>query len=340
MGADAELERASRLRTLEVDALECEVDDIGSGEGEDMDVAKQCGLHYGVFRDLYGRHAVFSNVVHLNVGFPAGVDAEGDAAVAPVFYGNFVDAVHCREEPEVDICLNDERGRDSLWTLVMTSPDQNLIQSNSEFLHWMVGNIKGSDLSSGSAIVPYFPPFPMRGFGALRYVFSLYKQDALIDFSALTDAGFDDPQSAFARRSFSSYHFLKQHQDILTPASQCFFQSTHDDSVRSVFYDRLDMKEPSYDYDWPEPARSPQYKYLENASFNEYLDLYRDRKDINEQVLKERLSMMISPFEGYPKPDPWPYAKQQDVSIPTWLQDELDEKKLRRGKWKDLEIRD
>ena len=44
------------------------------------------------------------------------------------------------------------------------------------------------------------------------------------------------------------------------------------------------MKEPSYDYDWPEPARSPQYKYLENASFNEYLDLYRDRKDINEQV--------------------------------------------------------
>ena len=73
--------------------------------------------------------------------------------------------------------------------------------------------------------------------------------------------------------------------DTLTPASQCFFQSTYDDSVRSVFYDRLDMKEPSYNYDWPEPARPPQFKFLENTSFNEYLDLYRDRKDINEQVM-------------------------------------------------------
>ena len=44
------------------------------------------------------------------------------------------------------------------------------------------------------------------------------------------------------------------------------------------------MKEPSYSYDWPEPERPPQYKFPESTSFNEYLDLYRDRKDINEQV--------------------------------------------------------
>ena len=44
------------------------------------------------------------------------------------------------------------------------------------------------------------------------------------------------------------------------------------------------MKEPSYSYDWPEPDRPPQYKFPESTSFNEYLDLYRDRKDINEQV--------------------------------------------------------
>ena len=60
-----------------------------------------------------------------------------------------------------------------------------------------------------------------------------------------------------------------------------------------MFYDRLDMKQPSYNYDWPEPARPPQYKFLENTSFNEYLDLYRDRKDINEQVTKAAVLCII-----------------------------------------------
>ena len=77
---------------------------------------------------------------------------------------------------------------------------------------------------------------------------------------------------------------LSSPTDVLTPASQRFFQSTHDDSVTSIFYDRLDMKEPSYAYDWPEPERPLQYKFLQDTSFNEYLDLYRDRKEINEQV--------------------------------------------------------
>ena len=95
-----------------------------------MDVAKHCGLHYGVFRDLYGRHAVFSNVVHLGVGFPAGVDEEGDAVSAPIFYGNFVDAVHCTQAPEVEIGGDEGEFRDSLWTLIMSSPDQNFIQAN------------------------------------------------------------------------------------------------------------------------------------------------------------------------------------------------------------------
>jgi len=341
MKADEALERASRLQQLEVDPVECEMEDaaVGGGEGEDVDVARNCAKHFGVFNDLYGRHAVFSNVVETSVEFVSSEkDEDGESLMAPVYYGNFIDAFNCAREPLVEIEHGEE---ESLWTLVMTSPDQNFIQSNNELLHWMVGNIRGSSFSSGTSIVPYLPPFPMRGFGPLRYVFVLYKQDALIDFSALTEVGFDDPATAFARRSFSSYQFLKQHQDVLTPASQRFFQSTHDDSVTSIFYDRLDMKEPSYAYDWPEPERPLQYKFLQDTSFNEYLDLYRDRKEINEQVLKERLSMMISPFEGYPPRDPWPNAVPVDThAYPTWLLDEMEEKRLRRGKWRDLDIRD
>jgi len=341
MKADVEMERASRLRQLEVDPVECELEDARSGDGEDLDVAKNCALHYGVFRDLFGRHAVFNNVVNVDVSFPASADADGEEIVAPVFYGNFVDAVHCSRAPNVEIDECGRKDESSLWTLVMTSPDQNFVQSNNEFLHWMVGNISGSCVSSGAVVVPYIPPFPLSGFGPLRYVFVLYKQDARIDFSALTEANFDDATTALARRSFSSYQFLRQHQDVLTPASQRFFQSTYDDSVTSVFYDLLDMKEPSYGYDWPEPERPLQYKYPEKTPFNEYLDLYRDRKDINEQVLKERLSMMISPFDGYPAPERWPNAGQfKPWETETWLEDEIMEKRLKRGKWRDLDIRD
>jgi len=112
---------------------------------------------------------------------------------------------------------------------------------------------------------------------------------------------------------------------------------------RIFFYENLKTKEPTYSYDWPEPPRQPQMKIPDRMAFNEYLDLYRDRKDINEQVLKERLSMMISPFEGYPKPLKWPNAVKRPgpkEKLPTWLEDEMDEKRLRRGKWRDLEIRD
>ena len=50
--------------------------------------------------------------------------------MAPVFYGNFIDASNCASEPVVEIEGEDE---ESLWTLVMTSPDQNFVQSNVRF---------------------------------------------------------------------------------------------------------------------------------------------------------------------------------------------------------------
>ena len=56
MKADEALERASRLQQLEVDPVECEMEDaaVGGGEGEDVDVARNCAKHFGVFNDLYG----------------------------------------------------------------------------------------------------------------------------------------------------------------------------------------------------------------------------------------------------------------------------------------------
>ena len=130
MKSDEALERASRLQQLEVDPIECEMEDVavGGGEGEDVDVARNCASHYGVFNDLYGRYAIFTNVVETCVEFvTAEKDDEGESLVAPVYYGNFIDASNCAKEPIVEIEGEEE---DSLWTLVLTSPDQNFVQSN------------------------------------------------------------------------------------------------------------------------------------------------------------------------------------------------------------------
>ena len=48
---------AIALQQLEVDPVECEMEDaaVGGGEGEDVDVARNCAKHFGVFNDLYGK---------------------------------------------------------------------------------------------------------------------------------------------------------------------------------------------------------------------------------------------------------------------------------------------
>jgi phosphatidylethanolamine-binding protein (PEBP) family uncharacterized protein len=59
----------------------------------------------------------------------------------------------------------------------------NHVQEGEEYLHWMVGNIRGSDLSTGDLLCEYLQPFPPSGTGYHRYAFVLYKQEARIDFA-------------------------------------------------------------------------------------------------------------------------------------------------------------
>ena len=58
----------------------------------------------------------------------------------------------------------------------MTNPDGHFSENTSEYLHWMVTNIKGNDLSTGQIVAPYLQPFPPFGTGYHRFVFILFKQ--------------------------------------------------------------------------------------------------------------------------------------------------------------------
>ena len=63
------------------------------------------------------------------------------------------------------------------YTLVMFDPDT----ISGTHIHWIVTNIIGNNISSGTTIIPYKGPAPPPKTGKHRYVFELYNQPKLID---------------------------------------------------------------------------------------------------------------------------------------------------------------
>ncbi|XP_013422116.1 39S ribosomal protein L38, mitochondrial [Lingula anatina] len=310
-------EDEARLRTLEIPLSEVQ-SEWEKISGPDFSVTM--ARHYNIFKDLFGP-VYFTPRVPLDIFYE--LDSED---VAPVYCGNRIAASESGQAPVVQF----DAPEDTLWTLVMTSPDGHLQDNTAECLHWFVGNIPGEQVDKGESICDYLPPFPPNGTGYLRYVFILYKQDKLMDYSLEKR-----PQNcrSLKERTFSTFKFYQRHEDYMTPAAFLFFQCCYDSSVRDVYHHILNMKEPSYEYDYPPAYRPKQVKYPHREPFNFYLDKYRDIKDINEQVLVEKLKV-ISPFEQYkPKKYPfmYPYKSKQ-----SWQRLEAQNKVLHKGKWKDF----
>ena len=95
----------------------------------------------------------------------------------------------------------------------------------------------------------------------------------------------------------------------------------------------LDMKEPRYEFDFEPRYLPPQQFSVEMAPFHRYLEQYRDRKDVNEEVIKHYLSMTC-PFNGYPNIPKYPLAVPNEKWIPDWYKYELIKYHKRQGKWK------
>ncbi|XP_041376103.1 39S ribosomal protein L38, mitochondrial-like [Gigantopelta aegis] len=278
--------------------------------------------HYGIYRDLF-EGAYFYPTVHLNISYDY-----DDEFMTPVYTGNKIPPAETGLAPNVQY----ESDPETLWTLVMSSPDGHLADSQSECLHWMVGNIPGSSVDKGETICDYIQPFPPRGVGFMRYVFILYKQDKKIDFSKEKR-----PQKCLSLkdRKFKTFDFYSDRQDVLTPASLAFFQSEWDMSVQQLFRHVLDMPEPVFEFIYPPPYHPVQKRYPIRQPFNLYLDRYKDVKEIQEEVLKEKLKR-ISPFAPHPPSPKYPGLKPLPLNMPSWLKTKVRNMRFRRHQWKDL----
>uniref|UniRef100_A0A1A8FRP8 Large ribosomal subunit protein mL38 n=1 Tax=Nothobranchius korthausae TaxID=1143690 RepID=A0A1A8FRP8_9TELE len=255
-----ELERASRLRTLRI-SLDG-VEETWRKTSAPFHL-KKLADHYGVFRDLFPM-AYFLPQVTLHISY-------SQENRDQVHHGNRLTPTEAASVPRISFAA--EEG--SLWTLLLTCPDEHLVDSEAEYVHWLVGNIPGGAVQDGEELCHYLPPFPSRGTGFHRYVFVLFKQDARISFQEDIRPS---PCSSLVDRTFKTVDFYRKHQDSMTPTGLAFFQSQWDESVTSTFHHTLNMKEPVFEFIRPPVYHPPQVKFPHGKPLR-YLDRYRDGKE-------------------------------------------------------------
>lgn len=313
-----ELERASRNKELLIDLQKMRKDWLHSdGPFHIHRIAE----HYGIYKHLY-EDAYFMPTVPLDISY----ELENDQ-LARVYNGNVIKPSEASNVPNVKYNAKDE----SLWTLIMTTPDGNLSTRN-EYCHWFIGNIPGDRVKEGEELIDYLRPIAPYGIGYCRYIFVLYKQDCHIDFSEYKKT---KPCLNLKERDWKTLEFYRKHQDQMTPAGLAFFQSDWDSSLKEFYYNTLNTKMPIFRYDFPKSYIKKQKWFPLKQPFNLYLDKYRDPKQITKEFLLRKLKK-VHPFNG-PEPSlKYPLAQQSDKYKPSWLRFEITKKRKGQGRVNDL----
>lgn len=75
--------------------------------------------------------------------------------------------------------------KNTLYTILMTDPDAPSRQNPTarEYRHWMVINIPDNSIDDGLTIADYIGSDAPQGSGLHRYMFLVYKQNGMIDYS-------------------------------------------------------------------------------------------------------------------------------------------------------------
>lgn len=315
-----ELEKEASSRKLVVPLDEIYEDWI---RDDGLEQIMQITKHYGLFKDLFDEYAYFYSRVPLEVSYDDGETSTG------AYFGNIIKPREATQRPQITYPTD----ADTLWTVMFVNPDGNLVQEGSECLHWLVSNIPGNDISAGDEYCTYLQPFPPKGVGFQRLTFILFKQSQKLDLSNLIR----DTTTVLSERTFKCSEFYRTYEDILTPASLVFYQSDWDTSVTNMFHNVFNMKEPKFEYDWEKPYLPPQELYPFHKYFPEYLDLYRDKKEIAKELLEEKLKK-VDPFKKPEEEFPYPDTFRISHEVPTWKKFEIHKERRKEGKYGDTDI--
>jgi phosphatidylethanolamine-binding protein (PEBP) family uncharacterized protein len=79
--------------------------------------------------------------------------------------------------------INYEGNPNKLYTLIVHDPDAPV----GNVVHWVIINIKGSDINTGKEIIKYKGPAPPSGSGTHHYIFLIFEQTTKIQHNIITN---------------------------------------------------------------------------------------------------------------------------------------------------------
>ncbi|XP_053207821.1 uncharacterized protein LOC128391885 [Panonychus citri] len=299
----------------------------------------------------------FLPIVPMNIEFTVDADAKSDElTVSPVYKGNHIKPFFTKEKPDIIIdasllsgkvkpfeeyqkitpngikLIGDEK---NFYTLALLNLDSQFGKSD-PVCHWLVSNIKGKPdgTTSHKEIISFIPPYAFKGFGYHRYVFLLLQSKEEISLPEITDVN-------LSKRILSINGLVDKG---FIPVGLSWFQSSWDESCRDIFYNILNMREPTFEYIQPKEQLAKQSYFPVSSAFNIYLDAYRDPKEMAQEALLERLKE-IDPFDykNIIQPSKLPPNIQERVpgnsdrfAIPSWMWTTVWKKRNKLGRWRHL----
>lgn len=200
--------------------------------------------YYELHSDLFD-HVV--PLYHINIRYT------GPESVV-VKYGNILRPEDCPSEPCIKFQDKSVIDQNSLYSLILLSPDDNVFEQSAETIRYMINNIPGAEISQGIETCAYIPPTPPKEFGLLRYVYLWCKQVKPLE------VGKNDikPYTTFNTKEFLS-------KNALTVESYCFHQCEWDASVTKSFETHLGMPEPIYELKEVEKAPRKLKNYTKHG---------------------------------------------------------------------------
>lgn len=238
-------------------------------------------------------------------------------------------------EPGAMNLINFDTNSRKFFTVILVNLDYlHLDKSN---LHWMITNIHKSsdDQVHFEETMDYLPVHGIQGFGYSRYVFLVFQHDSLY-----THEPSSRDKLSLQSRKFDAKAFIHNQKAInMTPVGMSWFQTSWDHSSNQIFHDYLNLKAPVFDYVQPVDEKREMKPYPGRIPFNIHLDHARDKKEINEQVLLERLKSIdvSSSYKSqYVPPRVPPTVFQDEISQPHWMKNITFKKLNRVGYWRGL----
>lgn len=153
----------------------------------------------------------------LQVTYSSGVKAN---------FGNELTPIQVKDIPQISW----EAETNALYTVILTDPDAPNKQNPTfgEVRHWLVVNIQGNNISSGTNLYEYIGSGPPAGSGLHRYIFLVFKQRARIltqDIKVTTNRSREGRLSTKARDLITQFNL----ENI--PVAGNFYQAQYDDYV-------------------------------------------------------------------------------------------------------------